>query len=478
MKAILASGLVNFELCPFSVHQYLHYGWVPEPQTMVRGVTKLSPGRLLVITVDPWRVEDHTYWQFESAPPVEGSPGELIRAELETITDQVIRSDVPVGIALSGGLDSSLIAALATKKYKGTMQAFAVGYSNRPRQDERHQAKELAEKLGMPFHEIEISTDEMVEFFPRLNYLRDDPIADIAGYGYYLLSKHARDQGCPVLLQGQGGDELFWGYPWTVRAVEYTMRKLNGENTSFVQAFFEHLPKGYSAVHAVQMLYLLGGMSFGWKKLRPPAGTPTNQLVFYDINDSYQIGEFGAQRTYTKSFAEEIKQFSAASFFQIDRPWERVDILIMRLLCYSYLLQNGIAQGDRLSMANSVELRLPLVDHKLVELVVGLQKTQPSFNLPGKAWLKEAVLDILPEEILNRPKRGFNPPVTQWVEALRRRYGHELNNGQLVNDRILDPAMARKLSQSASRFGPWNGLFFNYIALEFWVRSMSRQATE
>ena len=128
MKALLASGLVPFELDPNAVNLYFHYQYVPEPLTPLKGVRKLDAATFLTVDVDPWRVEERRYWQMQDAPPLDGDPATLIREQLETVGEIVIRSDVPVGISLSGGLDSSAIAALAASKYPGTMHAFSVGY--------------------------------------------------------------------------------------------------------------------------------------------------------------------------------------------------------------------------------------------------------------------------------------------------------------------------------------------------------------
>ena len=150
---------------------------------------------------------------------------------MATISELIIRSDVPVGVALSGGLDSSAVAALAAKKYPGSMHAFSVGYSGRPFYDERADAKALADHLSMPFHEVEISTGDMVDGFSELIGWRDDPIADISGYGYYAVMRAARAHNVPVMLQGQGGDELFWGYPWVRESGSPVVQKIqSGRN--------------------------------------------------------------------------------------------------------------------------------------------------------------------------------------------------------------------------------------------------------
>jgi len=276
-----------------------------------------------------------------------------------------------------------------------------------------------------------------------------------------------------VLIQGQGGDELFWGYPWAVRAVEDSLRKAQGKSENLLQSFLRNLPNGFSKPHLTQLIYLLGGILYGWKKLQEPKGSPAHQVPFYDLGVSYQVAAHGAHRTYHDKFIASLGDHSPADFIRVPQPWPQIDILIMRLLCDGYLLQNGIAQGDRLSMASSVELRLPLLDYKLVELVVGLQKNTPSYSLPPKTWLKEAVVDIVPNWVINRPKRGFNPPVTPWINALKAKYGEGLCSGYLVDESILDAKAARRFIGHQSRFSIWNDLAFKYLVLESWCQAMS-----
>ncbi len=226
MKALLRSGEVPFELDPEAVDLFFHYQYVPEPRTAVRGVRKLDAAHLLVVDVEPWRVEESCYWRMEDAPPLEGDAPALIREQLEAVGELVTRADVPVGVALSGGLDSSAIAAIAARHRPEELHAFSVGYPGRPEGlDEREEARALARHLRLPFHEVEVETKEVAEFFPELNYWRDDPVADYSGHAYYAVMRKAREQGVPVMLQGQGGDELFWGYPHLRRAAVESVEK-------------------------------------------------------------------------------------------------------------------------------------------------------------------------------------------------------------------------------------------------------------
>ncbi|MCM3871566.1 MAG: asparagine synthase (glutamine-hydrolyzing), partial [Pyrinomonadaceae bacterium] len=206
MKALLRSGLVSFELDPPAIDCYFHYQYVPEPRTALKDVRKLAAGHLLTVDLESWLVEEKCYWKMEDALPIDGGAAALIRQELDTVAQLVTRADVPVGVALSGGLDSSTVAAFAARHCPGELHAFSVGYTGRPAEcDERAEARELADHFGLHFHEAEVSAAEVVESFSDLQFWRDDPIADYAGHSYYALMKLAREHGVPVVLQGQGG---------------------------------------------------------------------------------------------------------------------------------------------------------------------------------------------------------------------------------------------------------------------------------
>ncbi|RMD60168.1 MAG: asparagine synthetase B, partial [Nitrospirae bacterium] len=149
-----------------------------------------------------------------------------------------------------------------------------------------------------------------------------------------------------------------------------------------------------------------------------------------------------------------------------------LDVLITELACYSYLLGNGITQGDRLGMASSVEQRLPLVDYRLVETIIGLRKCRSDYHLKPKAWLREAVEDLLPEWVMNRPKRGFQPPVLSWHRALFKAYGSKLRDGYLVQHNILKPEKAHYLSKGPFPRGAITPLSFKALVLELWCRGV------
>lgn len=473
MRSLLASGIIRFDLEAGAIDEFMHFQWIHDPRTMVKGVRKLRAGSMISVEPRMWKVNERQYWRLEDAPPIDADPGRTIRAELDRVSELIIRSEVPVGVALSGGIDSSSVACLAASKYPGMMKAFSVGWTGSPAQDERSQARALAKSLGMPFIEIEITPDEAAAFFAEVAVLRDDPIADITGYAYYALSKLSREHGCPVLLQGHGGDELFWGYGWHRRALEETLYKEQHGHTRRTPFADRWLPRGRTRPELVDWAQRIGGRLYGWRPLSLPFNDDPNRIVYWDTQSTFQAGSWAQRHMYTDDFRARLAGNSVGSLLNFPQPRIDAEILFTKLLVEGYLLENGINQGDRLSMANSVELRLPLVDYKLAETAIGLRKARPGdFRLGTKAWLREAVKDIVPQEIFTRPKRGFNPPVTTWTRMLRNTHPQVLPEGTLVSSGVITKEAAVRMSSHGSRLSAWSLLFGNCLALEMWAAGM------
>lgn len=477
MKALMSSGIVPFVLDPQSINRYFYYQYVPEPQTPISNVKKLPAGHMATVDVDPWRYSEFCYWTMEDSPPLTGNPGALIRSDLEEISRIIIRSDVPVGVALSGGLDSSAVAALAVNEYPDIMHAFSIGYPDYPPCDERQDAQKFADYLGMPFHDIELKTEEMVRDFPGLVFQRDDPIADISGYGYYSVMKIARDHHVPVMLQGQGGDELFFGYTWVRDAVAESVRKqifAGRDNVRWTDYLTWHPPEVTSPSCLLSWIRDAGGIISARARYQRDLAGPKDRLVFIDsIRDFHSVEEYG-EHFFTPSVNGRISKDDPYTVFTAPHPWKNIDVMMTKLIAQTYLLENGIAQGDRLSMASSVELRLPLVDYRLVETVIGLRKNYPDYVLQPKAWFRAALKGIVPDWVMTRPKRGFAPPVREWHDALFREYGHMLDGGYLARSEILMPDTAKKLSGGPYPSRVITPLSFKALVLEIWCRKMSQ----
>ncbi|MFL5539236.1 MAG: asparagine synthase (glutamine-hydrolyzing), partial [Longimicrobiaceae bacterium] len=225
LRALLELLPARPALLPDAVDQFLHYQYVLEPATLLEGVHRLPAGHLLELGADRWEADPEPWWAVERIPPLDGDPVALLGEAVEEAVALTLRSDAPVGVALSGGVDSGLIAAIAARK-RGGLSAFTVGYPGTRAFDERAQARELAERLGIPWADAELATDEFAAFFPALVAAQDEPVADVAAYGHYAVARLAAAHGVKVLLTGIGGDELFFGYGWVREALRLSRLKL------------------------------------------------------------------------------------------------------------------------------------------------------------------------------------------------------------------------------------------------------------
>ena len=474
MKSLLRCGKIPLDIDPESLHVYFHYQYVPDPRTPFRHIRKLPAAHFLTIDAEEaWHVSATRYWRISDAGTIDADPATTIREELRKVSKLVVRSDVPVGVALSGGVDSSVIAAMAVNAGRKNIEAFCVGYEGQVSSDERSAAREFADHLGISLHEIEVTTDGCVDSFPELVTNRDDPIADISGYGYHCVSDLARRHGVPVLLQGQGGDELFWGYSWLREAVRdcFLKDRIRSVGVLALTGFLRrNLPHRRSRKDLLD--WVRSGLGIP-ESLREYAEANRNlDRPFYYLNSDLAVtARFASDGLFGAALQQEFEP-SAGWLEGEDDGLESWDIRLTAWILRTYLLENGISQGDRLSMANSVELRLPLVDYRLVETVIGLRKGKPDHLKPRKHWLREAAKDIVPGFVFDRPKRGFTPPVAEWHSAAFRSYGQNLIGGALERLEVLTPSACSDLAA-----GPWpedqcTPLSFKALVLEVWFRRM------
>ena len=468
-------------LNPSAVDMYLHYQYVPEPLTLLVGIHKLAAGHTLLLSVADWVGAPKCYWSVEQikrpAPEMKPTAEILteIRTGLENAVKMTLRSDVPVGIALSGGVDSGAIAVLAQKNYPEPMHAFCVGYPGRPAYDERQQARELAESLGMIVHEVELPVESFVDFFPELVRILDEPIADPAAFGHYSVPRAAADQGVKVLLSGVGGDEVFWGYPYVTQAVQLNQFAAKHPSASWVAGWFQttsaqvFLTKVAHYPHAHDFIRRCADTL---QRLGDPKN-PQGQLLYYQLHP-----EFGGPFEYkSKIYGPAMRSLTATNPFMPtsigQREYNQIPAAVIRMLFDTWLASNCLSLGDRVSMGVGVETRMPFLDVRLIELVMSLRANNPDHNLGQKAWLRAALKGIVPDAVLARPKAGFQPPVREWLLGVVARYASILMQGHLVQSGIL---AAENLDYICKELPHKNytGLFLTYklVLLELWYQEV------
>lgn len=469
LKGLLPLLATRPVLDPSVVDMYLHYQYAPEPFTLLQGVHKIPGGHTLMLSLDNWFAEPVRYWSVEEPTKISGLPTDTpsilrcIREGLEEAVKLTLRSDVPVGVALSGGIDSGALAALAQKNSSEPIHAFSVGYPGRPPYDERAQAQSLAKQLGMIVHEVELPVDSFVEFFPQLVQIMDEPIADPAAFGHYSVPKAAADHGVKVLLTGLGGDELFWGYSWVTQTVTINQTHATSRWASpSMQRFFNNMAQHPAFTFMCQR----------WASLLCKTGfssRPIHQLHFYDAEPNFKDA-FRAKHTV---YGPAMRAVNTQNPFRPtdvgSRNVEQMPAAVIRMLFDTWLVSNCLSLSDRVSMGVGVETRLPFLDVGLIELVMACRSKQPDHTLGQKAWLRAALKGVLPEEWLVRPKAGFRPPVQEWLLGVIASYGNGLCNGNLTKAGVLDEKKVISMLQNVPKQG-WPDLFFLYklVLLEMW----------
>lgn len=472
MKSILASGAVRPLLDGQAIAEFMHYGFVNDPRTPFCDVRKLPPAGMLVIDTHPWTVRALTYWSAFDAPPIHDNPNAALVDALNEVGKLVIRADVPVGVALSGGVDSSLVACLAGQHLGGDLTAISAGYQNAAHEDETEAARWLAEKKGWKFHRTEISDSDATECFDDIIAGRDDPIADISGIGYSRVNEAAQGLGVKVMLFGQGGDELFWGYRW-VRAAALVNRSISGlPQDKSIPTLALLGPASRAPLDLARWVVREGmGLKSYLRITRERArAKASGASVLYTLDDGFVDLFDNAATVFDQDFARSIDRPALLSPCASRVTDLGGDLETIRLICSTYLLQNGLAQGDRLSMRASVEARLPLVDYRLVETIIGLKKAHPDLHLPAKSVLQSASRDLVPPEVFSRPKRGFSPPARRWFAAISKAHGARLSGGRLVSLGVLQPSVADLLAAGESRFLGAVPLHYKALVLETWIR--------
>ena len=398
MRAVMAHPAVVATLDVEGVARYLAYDFVPDPHSIMRGVSKLPPGCSLSVSVDKRQL--NRYWELPSRPETRVDEAtwkpEIVRRLDEAVRLRLV-SDVPTGCFLSGGIDSTAVAASAARQKSG-LRTFSVGYAERAH-DERGFARLAASRLGTVHEELVVSADDAQPVLERLGGLLDEPIADMSVVPLYLLSRAARG-GVTVALTGDGGDELSGGYP--AMAADWWHRRL-----------------GWLPPPARRGLVQLA--TYGPEPLRVFAGAlryapeARNQPLLGGLSPERALPLLSARARAALTGFEAYGDITAAlAGCTSAEPEAR----LIHRYCKLYLAGQNLANADRASMAVGLELRAPFLDHTFVEFVSRIPATLRLEGLTRlKRLLKQALADRLPPEILARRKKGFGVPLGAWFRG-------------------------------------------------------------
>jgi asparagine synthase (glutamine-hydrolysing) len=411
IKAILEHPAVSRDLDEEAFADYLTFGFTPPPRTMFRGIGKLGSAELMTVT-SAGEIRRRTWWNPMPSAALSESVDQMSETDMVSEVRRLLResvrkrmmSDVPFGVFLSGGLDSSTNVALMAELIDVPVRTYSTAPLGYRRYDELGYARLVARRFAADHHEVLVDEAGMRDFIPELIFHQDEPLSDWTAIPQHFVSRLARNTGTIVVQVGEGADELFHGYSgyvdhrrvvvpfqrWVPRPIRRQMGTLAVHATSRAGRGVRHGEALYDAGRT-RMPYWGGALCF--------RGPLKDRLMHHDHPD--------ALRTAERIWDEALQHRADADLFQ------RMTYLELRQRLPELLL----ARLDRIAMASSVEGREPFLDHELVEFVMALPPTMKHRGGHGKHVLREAMRDALPPEILQRPKQGFGSPMEEWLRG-------------------------------------------------------------
>jgi asparagine synthase (glutamine-hydrolysing) len=406
IKALLKHPGVDHSFDLKSLSKYLSYEYVPAPDTIFKSIKKLEPGHYLVFRDGKGIISK--YWDIPLEDyPITDRTEEQYAEELRELLDRAVRrrlvADVPVGLFVSGGLDSGLVAALA-RRAKERLECFSIGFDE-PSFDESRYARQIADSLGIRHHLRIFHGHEMMQMVEKLPEILDEPLADPSIIPLFLLWLFAAER-MKVVLSGDGGDELFAGYQtFQAHKLVTYYDVLPGFIKAALQATVSYLPVSHAYLSAdfklKQFLKGVGVSSevrfFLWRGAF--TNSERNNLLRPELR-----AELHDHNTY-----EDIYRYVKES--GLTKELERILYLSMKL----YLQDNNLVTVDRASMANGLEVRSPLLDREVVEFVCRLPMDYKLHGFKTKYLLKKAAESFLPRKVVYRQKRGFGIPIAKWL---------------------------------------------------------------
>lgn len=457
LKSLLEHPEVERNVNPHALDAYFSLGYVPDPISIFENIEKLSPGHHLTFTNGRLRIE--RYWDFSYNSNGNGHKASDYLDELRALLHEAVKlrlvSDVPLGAFLSGGIDSSTVVALMSRHMDQPVKTFSIGF-NEDSHDELKYARLTAKKFGTDHHEFRVTPD-ICEVVDQLAWHFDEPFADSSAIPTYVVSKLAREH-VKVVLTGDGGDELFAGYS----------RYMTERNRSK----FNLVPRSVKEGLMDPISRKLPHRAWGRNYLHNVALDPISRYL-----DTVSVFT-GLNKTslYSSDFSDLLRDSShLGAYFQELSHNVTTNAPLDSLLYIdskTYLPGDILTKVDRMSMAVSLEARVPLLDHKLIEFVTRIPASLKLAGTETKHLFKQAIADLVPAEIVNRPKQGFGVPIQEWInQQLRERIRDTLNDSRTLERGYVARAYVQVLLDEHKRgrrdhaMGLWS-----LLMLELWHR--------
>jgi len=457
LKTLLEFPGVERKVNSQALDAYFSLGYVPDPLSIFENIEKLPPGHHL--TFSRGRLSVERYWDFEYDTIGSGRSASDYFDELRFLLDDAVKmrlvSDVPLGAFLSGGIDSSTVVALMSRHMDQPVKTFSIGF-NEDSYDELKYARITASKFGTDHHEF-LVTPEICDIVDELAWHFDEPFADSSAIPTYVVSKLAREH-VKVVLTGDGGDELFAGYSRYV--TERRRRKFDRVPQLVKDGFMDSL--SHRLPHGAWGRNYLHNIS-----LDPITRYLNSVSVFTGLNKA---------SLYTADFSRQFRANEQLSAYFLELSSNVKTGASLDSLLYidskTYLPGDILTKVDRMSMAVSLEARVPLLDHKLIEFVTRVPASLKLSGIETKHIFKRAIADLVPSEVINRPKQGFGVPIHQWINRqLRERIHDTLKDARTLNRGYVDGAYVETLLDEHERGRRDHAMaLWTLLMLELWHR--------
>jgi asparagine synthase (glutamine-hydrolysing) len=461
MAALTKHPLFKKEIDLFSLSKYFSFDYIPTPHTIYKNVHKLEPGTFL--SFQNGEIKKKTFWKMKFGGGEENFENALQKLDqkLNSVTKKTLVSDVPLGVFLSGGLDSSTVAYYASKNSDSKINTYSIGFEEKSF-DESKYALQVANFLGTKHHMKIVKQSDIVELVQDLGKLLDEPMADPSIIPTFILSKFAHEQ-VTVALGGDGGDELFAGYP-TFQAEMFAdlYLKIPAKLRGIIEKLINKLPvseKNFSLEFKLKKF--IAGVKHD-KKHRHQ-----NWLGNFDREEKSQLfrSEIWNQIKDKNDF-EDIDNFIDEN--KIEDPRQ----LTLALYMKTYLMDQVLVKVDRASMKTSLETRAPFLNHELVDYVNALPYGFKFKRMTGKYILKKLMVKKLPSAVVNRKKKGFGIPLAKWLrEDLRELCENVLSQKNIENAALFNYDFVEKLKeQHLSKKKDNRRKLWSLIVFQLWLQ--------
>jgi asparagine synthase (glutamine-hydrolysing) len=456
IKSLLSHPKVKRRVDVQALADFLSVRYVPGPATLFANIYKVQPGHWLLFENGTLREE--CYWDYtfgETGHHAMQDYIQGIRQHVERAIEERMMADVPLGSMLSGGVDSSIITGIMSQMMDEPVKTFSVGFDI-PAYNELPYARLVSGHFGTEHHELVVNCADLTRYWPLLTWHRDEPVSEPSDLGVYLISRLAR-QHVKVVLSGEGGDELFAGYPKYV--VDWLAR------------YYHVLP---APMRDRLIMPLLDRLPYRLRKMKNAARTlsqpsPQRWMSWFGIfNDQWK------ERLLSESTKASVDCDSSRLFSRwLEQNPQRDDLSSMLYLDTKiWLPDNLLMKGDKMTMAASIESRMPFLDYKLVEYAASIPSHIKVRPFQAKYLLKRAYQDFLPEVILTRKKMGFNVPIDVWFREEQRDLLSRLLLSDLARSRsfLNHDYIARLLSDHQQGKTNYGNQLFILASLELWFR--------